>query len=164
MTPWPSLLTYTILSAIDAAVRLSVQDWGVVLVLAEKWAMDSLRDYAIEHCGPLFSEVTAARQLHLALRLTIQSWVYPAVEHLVTRMAPLDKGEIDLLGSESVAHILRIRDENMCAGARARKIGASKKYDLCSKASRGIRATFPCVPEEVVVQPDLFSIGYADDI
>jgi hypothetical protein len=135
------LLTHIVLSAIDATIRLSVTEWGAVLVLADKWALDNLRAYAIEHCSPLFSDTTAARQLYLALRLTIHPWVYPAVEHLVTRMAPLDKAEIDLLGSDSVAQILRLRDENMCA-VGARRTGANRNYDLSSTAFRSIRAAF----------------------
>jgi hypothetical protein len=146
----PILLTHSILSAIDATARLSVPEWGAVLVLADKWALDSLRAYAIEHCSLLFSETTAARQLHLALRLTIPPWVHPAVERLVTRTTPLDAAEIDMLGSDSVAKILRVREQNMGLFS-GRRSSSSQKYELSPIASHSIRASFPCGPEPAAV-------------
>jgi hypothetical protein len=100
---------------IGSVAQLSVGEWTTVLELSDKWALDALRNYAITHCEPLFADDSAATYLSLAQRFSIKKWIIPALEHLTTRLLPLDEAEIDLLGSKTAAKVWRIRDANMRA-------------------------------------------------
>jgi hypothetical protein len=75
--------------------------------------MNDLRQHAISASTPLFTSADAVDQLVVGQQLHIDGWVLAAVEELVVRRESLSPTEIMMLGPQTVARVLRVRDRHM---------------------------------------------------
>ncbi|KAE9405136.1 hypothetical protein BT96DRAFT_1015804 [Gymnopus androsaceus JB14] len=87
--------------------------WTLVLELADRYCMDSLRKHAIEKMQSVrdydpVDKVVAAR------RSKIKQWLLPSFDETPRRPKSLNQHDVDLLGLEAVLRLASIRERIAC--------------------------------------------------
>jgi len=93
--------------------QLSCSQWTLVLELADRYCMDSLRKHAIEKMQSVrdydpVDKVVAAR------RSKIKQWLLPSFDETPRRPKSLNQHDVDLLGLEAVLRLASIRERIAC--------------------------------------------------
>jgi hypothetical protein len=94
------------------APPFSAQEWTDVLALATMWDMESRRRSIIVHLTKVFnaSDAHAALQFRAAQDYEVDGWKMAGLARLISRASPLTAGEIELLGANVTAFVMRHRE------------------------------------------------------
>jgi len=95
--------------AIGCAEVLSFSQWTLVLELADRYCMDSLRRHAISKMEHI-QQVDPVDKLVLARRFNVSQWLLPSFTEILQRSNSLDHRAVDSLGVETVLRLVAIRD------------------------------------------------------
>ncbi|KAE9383603.1 hypothetical protein BT96DRAFT_761507, partial [Gymnopus androsaceus JB14] len=98
-----------VLTTIGCLEILSFSQWTLVLELADRYCMDSVRKHAIEKMQSV-SDYDPADKVVAARRFDIIEWLAPSFNEILRRPKSLDQRDVDLLGLETVLRLASIRE------------------------------------------------------
>ncbi|KAF7966343.1 hypothetical protein HWV62_38967 [Athelia sp. TMB] len=85
----------------------SVEDWSVVLRLADSWDFKSIRALAIKQLAPI---ATAIDKIVLGKRYKVDEWLFDGYYAVCARHSPLTEEEGDRLSNRDVVRIFTTRE------------------------------------------------------
>ncbi|KAL1712978.1 hypothetical protein EV715DRAFT_277638 [Schizophyllum commune] len=106
----------------------TVDEWTLVLRLATKWSIESLRDLSIEEIEPKaspFDKVAIAREFDQG-----QNWLVPAFVDICSRSESLTRAEAERLGLPTVVEVSRIREEVKASGTALAVLAAVRANEV----------------------------------